>query len=614
MMRLRAVAEQTKIELSRRSRAVVRVDEIAYGAKGKPLDLVIEIRRDEFVSQVADIIDKTFPVCEESLKLAGLTIDHIDDVILVGGTTKIPYVRDQVSKFFAKAPRTDVNPEDAVAAGAALQATALERILKRKKPSRAPDAVPTPVGSFDLEEPSFDGASTQSFGGDSTTTAGNTDTFTQSGVTDTKEFHPDESGPVDVDQSGPIDVDQPLKRRTAAQASATKPHADALKPPPPPPSTLRATERPVTRGEHKDVFEERTPPPAPPSGPVLGRLTKSGIQPGGGAKKTSIGIPIQPPPPPPAGKPNTTAPRLTAQRPPAVPASSPMSRTMIAEPDPTRPATNDVSTVIVDPAASGEDIGFPNIPTEKGFLDLDDVNPASTARGFAPPPDPLAGFDLDLGPVRPPAQPAPHASAPTATPAAKTLIAQRADLEAPRRAPGPSQAPPPSAPSPRIPPGPSQSPLALPGWPAQPVQALANRSASPVVLDVTPRGLGIGTVAGFCEELIRRNSRVPTEMKRMFSTSRDNQDAVRIVVVQGESRRMDNNIVIADLRLDNLPRRPRGETSIEVTFMIDANGILQVSARDAQTGREQRASLDIVGSIAQEDVSSSREKLQALRR
>jgi molecular chaperone DnaK len=144
--------------------------------------------------------------------------------------------------------------------------------------------------------------------------------------------------------------------------------------------------------------------------------------------------------------------------------------------------------------------------------------------------------------------------------------------------------------------------------------AMSPSMPSPIVIDVTPRGLGIATVAGFCEELIRRNSRVPTEMKKLFTTSRDDQDAVRIIVVQGESRRMDSNTVIADLRLDNLPRRPRGETSIEVTFMLDANGILQVRARDPQTGREQRASLDIIGSIAQEDVSTSREKLQALRR
>src|SRR4051812_37923782 len=145
MMRLRAVAEQTKIELSRRSRAVVRIDEIAYGPSGKPLDLQIEIARDEFVRQVADIIDQTFPVCQEAMKLAGLDTDQIDDVVLVGGTTKIPYVRDQVSKFFSKAPRTDVNPEEAVAYGAALQATALERVLSRKSSRH-------PVAAFPQEE------------------------------------------------------------------------------------------------------------------------------------------------------------------------------------------------------------------------------------------------------------------------------------------------------------------------------------------------------------------------------------------------------------------------------------------------------------------------------
>ena len=143
---------------------------------------------------------------------------------------------------------------------------------------------------------------------------------------------------------------------------------------------------------------------------------------------------------------------------------------------------------------------------------------------------------------------------------------------------------------------------------------LATMPAAPVVLDVTPRGLGIATVAGYCEQLIRRNSRVPTEIRKMFSTSRDRQTSVRIVVCQGESRKMGENIVLGDLLLENLPLRSRGETSIEVTFALDANGILQVRARDAQTGREQRASLDIVGTIQQQDVDAAREKLQSLRR
>jgi len=138
--------------------------------------------------------------------------------------------------------------------------------------------------------------------------------------------------------------------------------------------------------------------------------------------------------------------------------------------------------------------------------------------------------------------------------------------------------------------------------------------AAPVVLEVTPRGLGIATVAGFCEELIRRNSRVPTEIKKLFTTSRDQQDLVRIVVCQGESRRLDNNTIIGDLVLQNLPRRARGETSIEVTFALDAAGMLHVQARDALTGIAQRALLDLVGGVAQADVATSRDRLQQLRR
>jgi molecular chaperone DnaK len=107
---------------------------------------------------------------------------------------------------------------------------------------------------------------------------------------------------------------------------------------------------------------------------------------------------------------------------------------------------------------------------------------------------------------------------------------------------------------------------------------------------------------------------VPAETRKLFTTSRDRQDVVRIVVCQGESRRLDHNVVIGDLVLAGLPPRPRGETSIEVTFSLDASGILQVHARDALTGAEQRAELDLIGSMPQQDVAASRDRLQLLRR
>ena len=89
---------------------------------------------------------------------------------------------------------------------------------------------------------------------------------------------------------------------------------------------------------------------------------------------------------------------------------------------------------------------------------------------------------------------------------------------------------------------------------------------------------------------------------------------MRIVVCQGESRKIGDNVVLGDLLLENLPPRPRGETSIEVTFMIDASGILQVRARDAQTGQEQRVTLDLVGAMPQADVGAARDRIQQLRR
>jgi molecular chaperone DnaK len=165
-----------------------------------------------------------------------------------------------------------------------------------------------------------------------------------------------------------------------------------------------------------------------------------------------------------------------------------------------------------------------------------------------------------------------------------------------------------SAPLP-LPPAPAAAPAPMPL-----PQAPEPHRPTPVVLDVLPRGLGIGTVAGYCEELIRRNSRIPAQMRKTFTTIRDNQDVVQIVVCQGESRRLDANVVLGDLRLEGLPKRPRGETSIEVTFEMDASGILNVRARDVLTNMEQRASLDVVGTLPDDEIAGAQERLKRLTR
>ncbi|HEY0194799.1 MAG TPA: Hsp70 family protein, partial [Kofleriaceae bacterium] len=223
---------------------------------------------------------------------------------------------------------------------------------------------------------------------------------------------------------------------------------------------------------------------------------------------------------------------------------------------------------------------------------------ASTARGMMAAPSPLTTSRGFQAPVAPPPAPFAALAPPLPTPFAPGGQLPRGTF------PGFE----PAAPPVQSPAALYQQAQAIPTFPTAPVRP------PPVLLEVTPRGVGIATVAGFCEELIRRNARVPTEARRMFSTSRDRQDLVRIVVVQGESRRLDNNTVIGDLVLAGLPPRPRGETSIEVIFALDASGVLNVQARDALTGAEQRATLTLTGDVPQEDVAASRDRLKQLKR
>ena len=133
MQRLRTVAEQIKIELSRRKRALVKVDEIAYGTSGRPLTLNLEMTREQLNMYAHKLIERTFPVCRDATRMAGLTPAQVGSVVLVGGTTRMPYVREQVASFFKCAPRIDVNPDQAVAMGAALQGMALHRTAPTPK-------------------------------------------------------------------------------------------------------------------------------------------------------------------------------------------------------------------------------------------------------------------------------------------------------------------------------------------------------------------------------------------------------------------------------------------------------------------------------------------------
>ena len=343
MMKLRAAAEQLKIELSTRPRAQITIPDLAHDGRRRPLAFTFELTHNELVSLISDLVDRTMSVTRDALSVAQVKMERISDVILVGGSTRIPHVRNRVASFFAKAARTDVSPEDAVAIGAALQAASLEQLLVRN-PSR----------------------------------------------------------PIQV----PFDAREPV-----------------------------------------------APSPDEPTGDWT-----------------------------------------------------------------------------LDPREAAYDLALPDEDVEVSFDD--------------------ELFALGAIPAPPPAMP--HGT-PQATPRRR-------------------------------------------------------------VIDVTPTSFGVGTLGGYCETLIWRSSPLPVEIKKRYVTVRDDQETVRIVVCQGETRRLTENVVLGDVVLPEIPRMPRGTVEIEVAFSLDTSGMLQVSACDAQTGQSRRVALDLVGRMRDEDVAISRERVQKLRR
>ncbi len=112
-----------------------------------------------------------------------------------------------------------------------------------------------------------------------------------------------------------------------------------------------------------------------------------------------------------------------------------------------------------------------------------------------------------------------------------------------------------------------------------------------LLLDVTPLSLGLETLGGVMTKVLERNTTIPTRRSEVFSTAEDNQPAVDVVVLQGERERAADNRVLGRFRLENIRPAPRGEPQVEVTFDVDANGILNVSARDKDTGAQQAISM-----------------------
>lgn len=140
---------------------------------------------------------------------------------------------------------------------------------------------------------------------------------------------------------------------------------------------------------------------------------------------------------------------------------------------------------------------------------------------------------------------------------------------------------------------------------------LAGEVTDVLLLDVTPLSLGIETLGGVMTRLIERNTTIPTKKSQIFSTAADNQSAVSVHVLQGEREMAKDNRTLGRFDLVGIPPAPRGVPQIEVTFDIDANGIVHVSAKDLGTGKEQKIRIESSSGLSEEEIQKMVKEAEA---
>jgi molecular chaperone DnaK len=466
--RLRAAAEWAKIQLSNKPDIQLCVEELAYGDGGAALNLDYALMRQQLEHMCQPLVARTFDVCEDAMKAAGLRPTQLDNVILVGGSTRIPLLQRMVAEYFGREPRVDIDPDLVVAQGAALHAQSLS-VPARKAPFAK-------VSLKKVAQSSGDAA----------------------GI----------AGRADLDDEITNVGDRP-----------------PLPPLPPPP---------VARAARKATLPGQAPPPPPPPPVSLDSMADS---------LADDGLLDAP----------------TRAREPSYAEQPTRVGTLDFNPS----TTEDASGLLMQIGLEADD-GFETPDEERSSLMMD-LGEDAFGRDSVPMDDVShADVEFDIG-----------SQAPATLRAA---LDEEIDTVTGAIA---AVAPPETAPQ------------------------------APLLLDVTPLSLGVETVDGYCERIIRRNSAIPAGQTKMFTTARDRQESVVVRICQGEDRRISANQLLGEVVLDGLRPAARGKVQIAVRFMIDADGTLQVRAQDVGTGQQQQIAIKLIGELPEEQIQQLRERHEA---
>ena len=735
--RLKVAGETLKMMLSTQEEAHMALDDVGFGVGGAPLNVQFSMKRRELEQLVTPLIERSFKVTQDALGLARLSPTSFDRIILVGGSTRIPMVRQRVEAFFGAKPMDKLNPDEVVAVGAAIQAAALVDANRRRE-IPAPPAVPA-------------GNAPRTMRG----TGGEVEDVTEGDVFGRQENTSVTQGvPTQKKQSGPP-VKQSGVPGQVARGSSPPGRGSA---PPGKMSQVPGQKMSQVPGQKTSQVPGRLPAvpgmPGKQSQPPNTAITQS-VNPGGPYTSPMPTLPkpghgaedqsLQSVPDLVGGSPfewNRNASTLTAQvdseavlnRAPRIPSgpggfgamdeppslySTPSGRGNITNPTATAypgnapsPISGDIGseeetqgpfgevrdlslvsttgvtqTQMVDQApqqlatssrrdARREDpdrfgqvsddlslistsgVSSPSIPSipsiqertsplptgmqdptggdprarparqgvnttqmspargpaqapplpagaRGGTVNLDPA--ANPARSQPPPPGmggssaPPAGFS-NFGSDPPPGPPPQHAPAfsgyggqPGVAPPANppTGIAPFATFGGPQQ---PMGAAPLGSVGPTMgsPFGGTTEPPNAGGQLQDAAHALGNMGA-PVLVDVTPRALIVETAGGYADTIIPRNSKIPCERMRKFSTSRDGQTVVRIRIGQGEGSRFPENTYLGEIELGGLRVASRGDVTIAVSFELDSDGTLRVRAWDTITLQEAKATLQLIG-------------------